>query len=110
MEKITWSQFHSLSAQEIDDGPCLEVTFNERTAFVVVVRPVMGLLDRTRAICGYIDAAKGNPPLAEKIAPEPVVGSWEPLTPNDSEGNPVDEEMLRKHNERQPVAEAWKGG
>ena len=103
MERITWSKFHSLNAQEIESGPCLEVTFNEMISVIVVIRPQQGMLDQTRGICSYIDAAKGNPPLPEKIATEPVLGPWEVLTPNDADGNPVDRELIRKHAERRPT-------
>mgnify|MGYP003136952769 CR=1 FL=1 len=102
MQKILWKDFQKLTAQEIDDGPCLEVTYNGFTAFVVLVRPQQVMLDRARGIGGYIDAAKSNAILPERFTPQIEEGPWEALTPFDADGNPIDPELAQAHAAKNP--------
>jgi|TARA_R100001086_G_scaffold234434_2_gene156729 hypothetical protein len=103
MEKIRWIDFQKLTADEIDAGPCLEVTFNGFTAFTVLVRPQQVMLDRARGMGNYIDMGKGHPSLPERFVPVAKPAPWQPLTPFDAEGNPIDPDLAQAHAAKNPA-------
>jgi len=58
LETIQWSDFKRLSAQAVEDGPCLKVTFDGRVIFYVVVNPIGMMMQQIEARCSQIDAAR----------------------------------------------------
>ncbi len=66
LETIQWSDFKRLSAQAVEDGPCLKVTFDGRVIFYVVVNPVGMMMQQIEARCSQIDAAR-PPKMVEAV-------------------------------------------
>ena len=60
MKNISVSQLKRLTAEEIKDGGCLEVTADGEAIAVVIVGAISVMKDRIRILASQIDAMRGK--------------------------------------------------
>jgi hypothetical protein len=69
MDQIPLERFKKLTSEQIAQGPCFEVTVYGAPAFVVVVKPQMGMRDTILGYCSIINQGRGNPAMADTVLP-----------------------------------------
>lgn len=60
MKRLTLSEFRKLTAQQLKDGPCLEITSDGEPVAIVVVGSEADMRERIRGLSGLIDAGRGK--------------------------------------------------
>jgi len=60
MRQITITQLKQMSAKEIEDGGCFEITSDGKVVAIVMVGAVQVMKDRLIAIASQIDLARGK--------------------------------------------------
>ena len=60
MKTISLSEFRKLKAEEIKNGPCLEITSDGTPVALLIVGAESGMRDKIIGAAGQIDAGRGK--------------------------------------------------
>jgi hypothetical protein len=60
MKQISFTEFKKMTAAQIKDEPCMEVTGDGERLFIAVIGTEGLMIEQIKARCSQIDAARGK--------------------------------------------------